>query len=86
MAYYKKPANVSYTQMCIWIDEHAYSDDCDDEKLFEYLYHIMSMLAYKRRFFEKSAYYDDYVIFAATPIFMKLKKKRQLESKKNNKK
>lgn len=85
MAYYKKPADVSYTQMCIWIDEHAYSDDCDDEKLFEYLYHIMNMLAYKRRFFEKSAYYDDYAIYAATRIFMRLKNKRQFECNNNEK-
>lgn len=85
MAYYRKPSDVSYTQMCIWIDEHVYSDDCDDEKLFEYLYHITNMLAYKRRFFEKSAYYDDYAIYAATRIFMRLKDKRQFNCDENGK-
>ena len=28
--YYKKK-NTSYTDMCIWIDEHAHENDCNDE-------------------------------------------------------
>lgn len=79
MTYYKKPSNMTYTQMCIWVDENIYSDDCDDGLVFEYLYHITRMLAYKKRFFEKAAYYDDFAIYAATRIFMRLKDKRQFE-------
>lgn len=41
--YYKKK-NIRYTDMCIWIDEHANEIDCDDETLFEYLYLILVML------------------------------------------
>ena len=79
MTYYKKPSNVSYTQMCIWIDNNVYNKDCDENLVFEYLYHITRMLAYKRRFFEKAEYYDDFAIYAATRIFMRLKDKRQFE-------
>lgn len=77
MTYYRKPSNITYTQMCIWIDENAYKEDCDEELLFEYLYHISRMLAYKRRFFEKADYYDDFAIFMATRIFMRFKNKKQ---------
>jgi hypothetical protein len=63
--------------MCIWIDENAYKEGCNEELLFEYLYHISRMLAYKRRFFERADYYDDFAIFMATRIFMRLKNKKQ---------
>lgn len=79
MTYYRKPHDVTYTQMCIWIDEHIYEDNCDDSLAFEYLYHITRMLAYKRRFFEKAEYYDDFAIYCATRIFMRLKDKRQFD-------
>lgn len=86
MTYYKKPNNITYTQMCIWIDENAYKDDCDEEMLFEYLYHISRMLAYKRKFFEKASYYDDFAILMATRIFMRFKNKKQFsETKKLDK-
>lgn len=79
MTYYAKPSDVTYTQMCIWIDENVYKEDCDDFLVFEYLYHISKMLAYKRRFFEKSEYYDDFGIYCATKVFMRLKDKRQFD-------
>ncbi len=79
MTYYKKPTDVTYTQMCIWIDENVYKENCDDNLVFEYLYHISRMLAYKRRFFEKASYYDDFAIFCATRIFMRFRDKKQFE-------
>ena len=80
MTYYRKPHDVTYTQMCIWIDNNIYNDDCNDSLAFEYLYHITRMLAYKRHFFEKAEYYDDFAIYCATRIFMRLKDKRQFDS------
>lgn len=82
MTYYKKPNNVTYTQMCIWIDANAYKENCNEELLFEYLYHISRMLAYKRRFFDRADYYDDFAIFMATRIFMRLKNKKQFSENK----
>ena len=79
MTYYVKPNNVTYTQMCIWIDENAYKDDCDNYTLYEYLYHISRMLAYKSKFFTKAAYYDDFAILMANRIFMRFKNKKQFE-------
>lgn len=79
MTYYRKPHDITYTQMCIWIDDNIYNENCDDNLAFEYLYHITRMLAYKRRFFEKAEYYDDFAIYCATRIFMRLKDKRQFD-------
>ena len=86
MTYYEKPSNITYTQMCIWIDENAYKEDCDEYTLFTYLYHISRMLAYKKRYFEKAAYYDDFAVLMATRIFMRFKNKKQfLKEKKLDK-
>ena len=37
---FTKPKNLKYTDLCIWIDANAYKSDCDDEKLYEYLFLI----------------------------------------------
>ena len=37
---YKKPKGVKYTDMAIYVDKHVYEDDCDDEMIFQYLYHL----------------------------------------------
>lgn len=78
MSFYTKPSNMKYTDMCIWIDEHAYLEGTSyDDKLFEYLYHVSRMLAYKKKLFEKASYYDDFAIFMATKLFLRLKNKKQ---------
>lgn len=74
---FKKPKNISYTEMAIWIDENAYLPDCDDSKLFEYLYHLVEMLAYKRAFFKSTATYDEFSIITATRIYYRLRNKDQ---------
>ena len=40
MLFYK-PKNLKYTTMAIYIDEHVYTDDCNDNLIFEYLYHLI---------------------------------------------
>ena len=78
---YTKPKDIRYVDMCIWIDENAYKDDCNDEKLFEYLYHICNMLAYKRRFFKRSRYYEDFAIYFASQLYLRLRSQKQFELK-----
>lgn len=68
---YNKP-NMKYTDMCIYIDAHAYEEDRDDNLIFEYLYHISNMLAHKSNYFNKAKYYDDFAIYAAGKLFMRL--------------
>lgn len=66
---YQKPKDVKYVDMCVWIDENAYDENCDRQKLFEYLYHIAGMLAYKRQFFKKGKLYDDFAVYAASRTY-----------------
>lgn len=83
---FTKPHKVSYADMAIYIDENVYKEDCDDALIYEYIYHIINMLAYKGKFFKTSKQYDDFSIQSATYIFMRLKNKKQYEwdSKKEN--
>ena len=79
---YQKPKNVSYTQMAIYIDQNAYREDLsedEDKLIFEYLYHLIEMLAYKAKFFSKYQYYEDFALYAASDIFIRLKNPKQFE-------
>ena len=69
---YTKPRDVSYTEMCIYIDEHIYSESYDENLIFEYLYHITLMLAKKNNYFNKLSDYDNFAIYGATHLFMRL--------------
>lgn len=78
--FYKKPKDVRYTDMAIWIDENAHLPDCDDEKLFEYLYLILVMLAMQNRDFKTDRQYDDFGIFGATYMYFRyLTKRKKIE-------
>ena len=46
---YRKPENLKFVDMCIWIDNNAYRQDLSEqeqEQLYEYIYHVTKMLAY----------------------------------------
>lgn len=74
---YTKPKDVTYTQMAMWIDDVAYSDNCNDELLFEYLYHLSVMLAYKSRYFSTSKHYDEFGLYLASSAYFRLKSNKQ---------
>ena len=66
--------------MAIWIDEHAYMPDCDDLKLYQYIYLLSEMLSRKKKMFEKLSYYEDFSIYCANRVFNKIQRGRQKES------
>ena len=76
---FNRPKNLKYTTMSIYIDEHIYTNDCDDALVFEYLYHIVNMLAFKNKFFSTAEYYENFAIYCATNYFLRLKNKKQFE-------
>lgn len=79
---YKKPKNVKYTDMAIYIDANVYKDNLTEEEeniIFQYLYHISEMLAYKARYFNDSRTYEDFAVYMATRIFMRLKSPKQYD-------
>lgn len=75
MVYYKKPNDLTYTQMCIYIDENIYKENCDDNLIFEYMYHVAKMLAAKKCFFKDSKLYDEFGIYVASKLLMRYKLK-----------
>lgn len=63
--------------MAIWIDENYNKESCDDVKLYEYLYHLLYMIAYQHNYFKNLDQYDDYALQGASKLFLRLKDKRQ---------
>ncbi|MBO5712265.1 MAG: hypothetical protein J6R47_05440 [Acholeplasmatales bacterium] len=80
MTFYK-PLKISYTDMCIWIDDNMYKEDCDEAKLYEYLYHIINMFARKNSYFRSEACYDEFALSSASRLFMRIKDSRLTEIK-----
>lgn len=76
---YRKPNGVKYTDMCIYIDNNVYKDSFDESLVFQYLYHIVHMLAVQNKLFNRNQYYEDFAIFGATRIYLRLTNKKQFE-------
>lgn len=78
---YTKPKNVSYTDMAIWLDSNVYVDDedRDDDKIFEYLYHLGYMLARKARYFKSTDQLEMFAIELATAVYLRLTNPKQYE-------
>ena len=70
---YRKPSNIKYTEMCIYVDQNIYQPNCDYEKCFEYIYHIYYMLAFKKRLFKNSKDYDEFALYAAATLLVRYK-------------
>lgn len=65
--------------MAIWIDTHAYDKDVDEQKMFEYISHLVEMVAKKGRYFASERDYDDFTSFATIQIFKRYRNKRQFK-------
>lgn len=80
--YYSKPKNLSYTDMCIYIDSHAYDENKSEEvreTIYKYIYCISHMLAVKMHLFKDYKYYDDFALWYTTQIFYRLENPKQYE-------
>ena len=72
---FQKPKGMKYTDMCIYIDGIvARGNPTDDEqnKIFEYLYHLAFMLAHKKKYFNRSYYYEEFAMYFATEVLYRL--------------
>lgn len=79
MTTYTKPKDVSYTDMCIYIDDNIYKEQYDESLVYEYLYHIMVMLARNKYYFKTQAEYDYFGVFAATRLYSRLTDPKQFD-------
>lgn len=78
MMTFKRP-NITYTAMAMWIDENAYSDSCDNELLYQYIYHIAEMLARKAEYFHYASEYDEFALYVASRVYFRLKNPKQFQ-------
>lgn len=72
---FQKPKGLKYTDMCIYIDGIvARGNPTEDEKnkIFEYLYHLAFMLAHKKKYFNRSYYYEEFAMYFATEVMYRL--------------
>lgn len=72
---FQKPRKVSYVDMCIYVDNKVQQDTLTDEEAslcYQYLYHIIYMLAVKQKYFHKEEYYDEFAITLAGDVFHRL--------------
>lgn len=74
---FKKPDDITYTDMCIYIDNNVYKDSFDENLVYQYIYHIIYMLAKKASYFKQNHYYDDFAIYAASRVYFRLTNKKQ---------
>ena len=83
---YTRPPGVKYTDMAIYVDKNVYQPVKDENKIYEYIYHLCYMLACKHRYFKKFNEYDEFALFAATKIYLRMTNKRQFEVNEGEKK
>lgn len=72
---YKKPKNVRYVDMCMYIDNKIQEGNITEEEssvIYQYLYHIIYMLAIKQKYFNKESYYDEFAISLAADVYHRL--------------
>lgn len=71
---YKKDPKIKYWEMAKYIDDHVREPRCDEQKCFEYMYHLFYVLAVKGKMFKTSADYDQYALYGATQLFLRYRK------------
>jgi len=77
---YKKPQNLRYTELCMYIDENVPKIAEPGEypeieaTVYNYLWLLVKALAIKKCMFNKFEDYDGYAFYAATRLFLALRK------------
>lgn len=82
-AQFHKPSNLRYTEMCMYIDANLdkivqTGEHPDIEnKIFEYLYHILYALSCKQNFFPKFEDYDLFALYGASELYISMRNKQR---------
>lgn len=75
---FNRPPDITYTQMAMDFDKTFYTEARDDTKLFQYMYHLVYMLACKKNFFVKWADYDQFALYVATRMYIRFLRQEKL--------
>lgn len=71
---YKKDPKIKYWEMAKYIDDHVREEKCNEELIFEYMYHLFYVLSVKAKMFKTSSDYDGYALYGATQLFIRYRK------------
>lgn len=74
---FNRPHNVTFTQMAQWIDANSYNPERDDNKLVEYLYHIVYIKSEKCGFFTDYEKYDDFALYCISKFLIRFSNKQE---------
>lgn len=84
---WKKPADLKYTELCIFIDQNVPNIVNPGENpelentIYNYLWLLVKALAIKKRMFNDFQDYDMYAFYAATRLFLALRKNQLNQGK-----
>jgi len=84
---WKKPPQMHYTDMCIYIDENvpkivnAGENPQIEDTIYNYLWLLVKALAIKRHMFEKFSDYDPYAFYSANRLYFALVKNQLNQGK-----
>lgn len=76
---YRKPNNLKYTTMAMYIDENIYKPHHDEETIYKYLYFLAVMLSHKENLFNFEDEYEEFAIYYASQLYLRLTNKKQFE-------
>ena len=72
---FTKPHNITLTQMAQWVDANSYAEDRDEDKLVEYLYHLVYSSATKLSLFTDFDKYDDFALYCVMKFLTRFNNK-----------
>lgn len=81
MTTFKKPQNVTLTQMAQWVDKHEVITEEDKNLQVEYLYHLVLYRARQCALFRDNNIYDDFALYGVTKLLTRLNNKQELPVK-----
>lgn len=69
---FQKPDDMTYTDLCIWLDNNFYTEGCDMNTSYKYIWLICNMLACKGRYFTNALDYQDFSSYLAYDVYARM--------------
>lgn len=71
---FKRPQNITLTQMAQWVDANMYQDTCDEETLSEYMYHLIYSYSHKHINYRDYEQLDDFCLYCCSRLFVRIRR------------
>ena len=69
---FKKPKNMRWVDLAIWIDENFYKEDCDYNTAYSYIYLLAMMLSSKHKYFDNQKDYEEFASILAYDTYKRM--------------